>query len=405
DPAQPAASAYPVVRLKPGRDRPLLLGHPWVFSGALQEVPADLAPGEVVDLHSARGEFVARAYLNPRNSLAARVLTDDPEQAIDEAFFAARIRQAAALRASLERGDTNAYRVVHAEGDRLPGLIVDRYDRWLVAQVHTAGIERLRTPALAALGGVLAPEGILLRNDLGVRAREGLPVGGVEVVAGSVPEEAVISEGGIRYYVDLRHGQKTGFFLDQRDKRARIREHAADARTLLNLFAYSGGFALAALAGNPALRTTNVDASAAAMELARRNYALNGHDPAGHGFVTGDAVAYLKERVAEGARYDVVIADPPAYAKSQASKARALYGYDTLNTLAARVVASGGLLLTCSCTGVVDLAEFEAVVQGALLHARRHAQLIESFTVSLDHPTLLGFPEDRYLKALLLRVL
>jgi 23S rRNA (cytosine1962-C5)-methyltransferase len=397
--------AYPVVRLKPGRERPLLLGHPWVFSGALQEVPTGLAPGEVVDLCSARGEFVARAYLNPRNSLAARVLTDDPAEAIDEAFFARRIHQAVELRAGLERAGTNAYRVIHAEGDRLPGLIVDRYDRWLVVQVHTAGIERQRAPVLAALGSVLAPEGILLRSDLSARAREGLPVGGVEVAAGSVPEEAVITEGGIRYYVDLRHGQKTGFFLDQRDKRARIREHAAAARTLLNLFAYSGGFALAALAGNPALRTTNVDASAAAMELARRNYALNGHDPAAHGFVTGDAVAYLKERAAEEAHYDLVIADPPAYAKSQASKARALYGYDALNTLAARMVAPGGLLLTCSCTGVVDLAEFEAVVQGALLHARRHAQLIESFTVSLDHPTLLGFPEDRYLKALLLRVL
>jgi 23S rRNA (cytosine1962-C5)-methyltransferase len=149
----------------------------------------------------------------------------------------------------------------------------------------------------------------------------------------------------------------------------------------------------------------HVDASAAAMELAGRNYTLNGHDPAAHAFVTGDAVAYLKERVADETRYDLVIADPPAYAKSQESKPRALYGYDTLNTLAARVVTPGGLLLTCSCTGVVDLAEFEAVVQGALLHARRRAQLLESFTVSLDHPTLLGFPEDRYLKALLLRVL
>ncbi|HEY7983887.1 MAG TPA: class I SAM-dependent rRNA methyltransferase [Ktedonobacterales bacterium] len=403
--ALPALPAYPVIRLKPGRDRPLLLGHPWVFSGALQEVPAGITPGAVVDLHSARGEFVARAYINPGNSLAARVLTDDPAEVVDDAFFATRIRQAADLRASLERGGTNAWRVVHAEGDRLPGLIVDRYDRWLVAQIHTAGIERQRAPILAALAGVLAPEGILLRNDLGVRAREGLAVGGVEVAHGSVPAEIVITEGGIRYCVDPHHGQKTGFFLDQRDKRARIHAHAAGARTLLNLFAYSGGFALAGLAGNPALHTTNVDASAAALELARRNYALNGHDPAAHAFVTGDAVAWLKERVAEAARYDLVIADPPAYAKSQASKARALYGYDALNTLAARVVAPGGLLLTCSCTGVVDLAEFEAVVQGALLHARRRAQLIESFTVSLDHPTLLGFPEDRYLKALLLRVL
>lgn len=395
---------YPTLHLKPGRDRPIISGHPWVFSGAFQDIPASIEPGAIVDLASARGEFVARGYINPKNSLACRVLTWDQDEPIDQAFFDARIRQAATLRAGLARQGTNAYRLVHAEGDYLPGLIVDRFDRYLVAQIHTAGMERQREPVIAALRRAVEPEGILLRNDIGVRGREGLPVGAAEVVWGAMPETITVEEASIRFVVDPFHGQKTGFFLDQRDKRAHIRECAAEAETLLNLFSYSGAFALAGLAANPRLRTVNVDASRAALDLAQQNYALNGHALDGHEFVAEDVVAYLKARVAEEARFDVVVVDPPAYAKSMESKPRALYGYETLNGLAARVVASGGYLLTCSCSGVIDMAEFEGVVHGALLHARRRAQVIGSFTVSLDHPTLPGFPEDRYLKALLLHM-
>lgn len=397
--------SYPTIRLNPGRDRPVLAGHPWVFSGALQDIPEDIEPGAVVDLVSARGEWVARGYVNPRNSLALRVLTMDKDEVIDQDFFDARIRDAASLRVGLLARRTNAYRLVHAEGDFLPGLIVDRFDRWLVAQIHTAGMERQRERAIAALRRVMEPEGILLRTDMGVRSREGLPVGEAEVVWGQVPSVVRAEEDGVAFLVDPHHGQKTGFFLDQRDKRARIRECAANARTLLNCFAYSGSFALAGLAANPQLRTINVDASKPALDLARQNYALNGHSEDGHAFLAEDVVMFLKARVQESAQYDIVVVDPPAYAKSMESKHRALYGYDTLNTLAARTVAPGGFLLTCSCSGVVDMPEFEGVVQGALLHTRRRSQLVASFTVSLDHPTLPGFPEDRYLKALLLRIL
>lgn len=397
--------SYPQVQLKPGRERPLLAGHPWVFSGALQTVPPDLEPGAVVDLHAASGDFIARGYLHPRNSLAFRLLTGDPDEAIDAAFFERRLRDALTLRAPLAAQDTNAYRLVHAEGDFLPGLIVDRFDRWLVVQIHTAGIERQREPVLAALRRVVEPAGILVRNDLGVRGREGLPVGAAEVAWGEVPESVTVREAGIPFLVDPHRGQKTGFFLDQRDKRARIRQLAPGARSLLNLFSYTGGFALAGLAGNPQLHTVNVDASRAALDLARQNYTLNGRDPAAHAFVAEDAVAYLRARAEADERFDLVVVDPPAYAKSNESKSRALYGYETLNTQAARVVAPGGYLLTCSCSGAVDMSEFEGVVHGGLLHARRRAQVIETFTVSLDHPTLPGFPEDRYLKAMLLRVL
>jgi 23S rRNA (cytosine1962-C5)-methyltransferase len=396
---------YSEVRLKPGRERPLLAGHPWIFSGALDTLPSDVVPGAIVDVISSRGEFVGRGYLNAANSLALRVLTRDRAETVDQAFFDRRITHAARLRAGLLGQDTNAYRLVHAEGDFLPGLIVDRYDRWLVAQVHTAGMERLRALVIAALRGVLEPEGILVRNDMGVRGREGLAVGAAEVVWGSVPARLPIIEDGVRYLVDPFGGQKTGFFLDQRDKRARIRACAMSAQTLLNCFSYSGAFGLAGLAGNSTLRTTNVDASQAALDLARENYTLNGRSPGDHEFICADVGAMLKSCVQEGRQYDIVVVDPPAYAKSQESKNRALYGYESLNTLAARVVAPAGYLLTCSCSGVVDMPEFEAVVHASLLHTRRNAQVLATYTVSLDHPTLPGFPEDRYLKAILLRVL
>ena len=240
---------------------------------------------------------------------------------------------------------------------------------------------------------------------MNARGREGLAVGGAAVVHGAVPETIEIREGAVRYLVDPYHGQKTGFFLDQREKRARIAELSPHATSLLNCFSYSGGFGLAGLAGNPALRTVNVDSSAPALELARRNYALNGHDPAAHAFMDSDVTRYLQSATDSGETFDIVILDPPAFAKSLSAKEKALRAYERLNTLGAQVVAPGGLLLTCSCSGGVDAAEFEAAVPVALARAGRMAQIITSFGPSLDHPTLPGFVEDRYLKALLLRVL
>jgi 23S rRNA (cytosine1962-C5)-methyltransferase len=395
---------YPRAQLLPGRDYTLRHGHPWVFSGAFRAMPADAEPGAVVDVTDSAGEWVARGHLNARNSLAFRALTRDPEERIDQPFYARRIERALALRRLLPQ-DVTAYRVVHAEGDGLPGLIVDCYDRYLVAQFHTAGVERDREHILAALVEILRPEGIIARDEIRVRAREGLTVGVASAVHGSVPDTVEISEGRVRYLVDPLAGQKTGFFLDQRDKRARISELAPHFGSLLNCFSYSGGFALAGLAGNPSLRTVNVDSSAPALDLARRNYALNGHDASAHVFEDADVMRYLQQSVDKQRRFDIVVLDPPAFAKTHSAKERALRAYEQLNTLAARAVSPGGLLLTCSCSGAVDLAEFEAAVRQGLLHSGREAQILLTFTSSLDHPTLPGFPEDRYLKALLLRLM
>jgi 23S rRNA (cytosine1962-C5)-methyltransferase len=396
--------AYPQLSLRPGRDYTLRHGHPWVFSGAFQKLPRDIPPGAVADVLDADGNWLARGHLNSANSLAFRALTHDEREEIDAAFYTRRFQRAQALRALLP-GDVTAYRLVHAEADGVPGLIVDRYDRWLVAQFHTAGVERDREMIVEALASAIQPEGIVARDDVNARGREGLAVGGARVAYGDAPETIEVREGRVRYLVDLYHGQKTGFFLDQREKRARIAELAPHATSLLNAFSYSGGFALAGLAGNPAVRTVNVDSSAPALELARRNYALNGHDPAAHEFIDSDVTRYLQHASDSGATFDIVILDPPAFAKSLSAKDKALRAYERLNALGTRVVAPGGLLLTCSCSGGVDAAEFESAVRIALARAGRTAQMLMSFGPSLDHPTLPGFVEDRYLKALLLRVL
>ena len=397
------ADEYPVLHLRQGRDFTLLNGHPWVFSGAFRELPRDIPAGSVADVVSSRGDWVARGHINVRNSLAFRALTTEPDERIDAAFYARRVARALRLRRLLPE-DVTAYRLIHAEADFLPGLIVDRFDRWLVAQFHTAGVERDRHMILDALEQAVAPEGILARDDIRVREREGIAAGGAAVERGVVPGLIEIIEHGVRYFVDPWHGQKTGFFLDQREKRTYIGALAPHAQSLLNCFSYSGAFSLAALARNPGLRTVNVDSSAPALELARRNYALNSHDPAAHEFRAEEVNRYLQAATEKDARFDIVVVDPPAFAKNLGMKERALRGYESLNAAAGRVVAQDGLLLTCSCSGAVALEEFEGAVRQGLRQGRRNAQLIASFGPSLDHPTLPGFPEDRYLKALLLRL-
>jgi 23S rRNA (cytosine1962-C5)-methyltransferase len=399
-----SAGDYPKLRLRPGREYSLLTGHPWLFSGAFAGLPRDIPSGAVVDVLSSRGEWIARGHLTAGNSLAFRLLTQDSLELIDTNFYLRRIERALQLRGLLPQ-DVNAYRLIHAEADFLPGLIVDRYNRWLVAQFHTAGVERQRQEIISALEQAMSPEGILVRDDIRARRREGLPIGEASLAAGSVPDIIEIQEWHVHYLVDLWHGQKTGFFLDQRDKRACIGGMAAHAGSLLNCFSYTGGFALAGLATNSSLRTVNVDTSSSALQLAERIYQMNGHSLTGqHEFVVSDVNRYLQQAVQGGRTFDIVILDPPAFAKSLDMKERALRGYEALNTQGIAVVSPGGMLLTCSCSGVVEEAEFEKVVRQSLRIAHRSAQMVTSFGPSLDHPSLLGFPEDRYLKALLLRL-
>jgi 23S rRNA (cytosine1962-C5)-methyltransferase len=395
--------ALPVLTLKAHRDEAVARGHPWIFSRAIRDPKPDLAPGALVDVRDAAGAFVARGYYHPQTDIAVRVLTRDPDEPIDAAFLARRIRLARALRAPLERDPyTNAYRLINAEGDFLPGVIVDRYADVLVAQISTAGMERLAPDLVTALGEVMQPAGVVLRNDVSARAREGLARERTRLAWGDAPPLVEIRENGLRFTVDVWTGQKTGFFLDQRDKRQALRKYAAGAR-VLNTFSYTGGFGIAAAVAGAA-HVTSVDQSGPVIAHAHEQFALNDLDPAAHEFLVGDAFAYLEKWAESDERFDIVILDPPAFAKTLQARPQALRAYRRLNLLGMRVLAPGGLLVTCSCSGSVSLDDFSAVVQEAAQRLSRTVQTAETFTHGLDHPVLLAMPEGGYLKALFCRI-
>jgi 23S rRNA (cytosine1962-C5)-methyltransferase len=396
------ATNYPKLRLKPGRDWTVRRGHPWIFSGALQNPPADLQPGSVVDLEDSAGSFVARGYYNPKTDIAIRVLTDNSQDNIGFSFFSRRLKEAWNLRSRLlNTGKTDVFRLVNAEGDFIPGLIADYYAGVVVAQSHTAGIDQQLADIIEAIAEVVKPTGLLLRNDVSVRLREGLKKEEPRLVFGSVPEELVVQENNLKFALNPWTGQKTGFYADQRDKRLALTRYVT-GENLLNCFSYSAGFSVYAINAHAALRTINVDQSAGALELARRNFELNGLDTAGHEFLVADVFTYLQET---GERFDTLILDPPAFAKSHREKDKAVQGYTRLNTLGLPLVKSGGILLTCSCSGSVSVEEFSASIAQAASQTRRRVQILETFEHGFDHPVNVITPESRYLKAMICRVL
>ncbi len=403
------------LKVKEGRDWSVRRGHPWLFSGGLHNPPRDLEPGTLVDLVDSSGKFLARGYYNPRTDIAVRVLTRTENEAIDEAFFRRRVQQAFDLRRMmLDLEQTNVFRLINAEGDFLPGAIVDYYAGVLVVQSHTAGLDRLLEPLVAALTEIIQPQGILLRNDVQVRNREGVAKEEPRLLYGSVPENLVVRENGLSFTVDLWKGQKTGFFTDQRDKRQTLARYApglslvatpGQPPTLFNCFSYSAGFSVYAVKANPALKTLNLDQSANALDMARRNFELNQLDPARHEFLTTDAFKFLQSEAERGATYAGLILDPPAFAKSHKEKDRALQGYNRLNSLGLPLVAPGGLLITCSCSGSISLDEFENSVKEAAAKTGRDVQVLETFENAPDHPFSLAAIEGRYLKVLFCRVI
>ncbi|QBD77870.1 class I SAM-dependent rRNA methyltransferase [Ktedonosporobacter rubrisoli] len=394
---------YPTASLKPHREESLLNGHLWIFSGALQQAPHWVETGGLIDVKSATGQFVARGYYNAQTDIAIRILTRDPEELIDTEFFRRRIRKALALRSVLDPELTNAYRLLNSEGDELPGLIVDRYADILVAQIHTAGMAQLAPLAIEALTQETQAEGILLRNDSQARRREGLPIEKPEVAAGAVPAHVAIRENGIQFIVDPWLGQKTGFFLDQRDKREALRKYAAGKR-VLNCFCYTGGFSVSAALSSQPTHVTSVDVSAPAVAAAREHFGLNGLDPERHEFLIADVFDYLQTAAENAEQFDVVVLDPPAFAKGQQARNQALKGYRRLNALGMQVLRPGGILLTCSCSGAIGLDDLLGVISLSAQRQGRSIQLLEQYTYSLDHPVNLAMPETGYLKAVFCRV-
>ncbi|MBX7254309.1 MAG: class I SAM-dependent methyltransferase [Candidatus Promineofilum sp.] len=412
------------LQLKPGRDKPVHNHHPWVFSGAVGRLHGDPQPGDLVAITDEHGHALATATFNPRSQIVARILSWDPAEPIDDAFWGRRLERAIAARAALglsaddalispapllprspaPASPTTAYRLVNAESDGLPGLVVDRYGDTLVMQCLTLGIDRRKTMLAEQLAGLLRPAGILERSDVDVRGKEGLRLL-VEPRHGQPPPpEMTIHENGHAFLVDVWRGHKTGFYLDQRDNRAAVgRPVLLAGREVLNVFAYTGAFGVYAAAAGAA-RITQVDSSAPALEAAERNMALNGFDRPDDELIAGDAFEVLRYYRETGRQFDVVVLDPPKFAHNQGQVERACRGYKDLNWLALRLLRPGGLLATFSCSGLVSADLFQKVVFGAAVDAGRDVQIVQPLGQAADHPVLLSFPESAYLKGLLGRV-
>jgi len=388
------------LHLKAGRDKSLQRRHPWIFSGAVAHVDGEPANGETVLVKSAAGQPLAVAAWSPQSQIRARVWSFDPGVRIERTFFDASIRKAVQLRASLPAAHhTNALRLVHGESDGLPGVVVDRYADVLVAQFLSAGAELWREAILDALAGETGCEAIYERSDAEVRTLEGLEprVGFARGnrAAGRCP----IIEHGLHFRVDVEAGQKTGFFLDQRENRQRVRTLSA-GREVLDAFCYTGGFSIAALAGD-AKRVTAVESSAPALEVAKENLAANAFDPARVAFEQADVFAYQRLLRERGQSFDLVILDPPKFAPTAAQAKNAARAYKDINLLAFKLLAPGGLLATFSCSGGVSAELFQSIVAGAAVDASVDAKIIERFGAAADHPVALNFPEGDYLKGLL----
>ena len=388
--------------LKKGREKSLLRRHPWIFSGAVERVSGKPAPGETVHVRSAAGAVLAQAAWSPESQIRARVWSFAPEEAIDAAFFRRRVRAALSLRATLAAAKhSNALRLVHGESDGLPGVVVDRYADVLVAQFLSAGAERWREAILDALAEETHCEAVYERSDAEVRKLEGLEARAGFARGNREARRCPIIEYGLNFRVDVEEGQKTGFFLDQRENRQRVRALAA-GREVLDGFCYTGGFAIAAAAGG-AKHVLAVESSAPALEVARDNLAANPLDAAKVEFAKADVFAHLRTLRDAGAKFDLVVLDPPKFAPTAAQARNAARAYKDVNLLAFKLLAPGGLLATFSCSGGVSAELFQSIVAGAALDAGAHAAILERFHAAPDHPVALEFPEGDYLKGLLVR--
>ncbi len=383
--------------LKPGRDDAARRRHPWVFSRALAGTPPD-ADGEI-EVRSASGAILGRGFASPRSSIAARVWRFD-DGPLDAEFVSGRVQAAARLRERFLPPLTDGYRLVHAEGDGLPGLVVDRYGDVLVVQATTAGTEAARPLWLPALRALFPEASILQRNDLASRHGEGLELEDETLEGERPPDRVPFRERGVTYLADLAGGQKTGFFLDQRENRHLVQGLAA-GRSVLNLFSYSGAFGVAALAGG-ASRVTHVDVSEPALALARENHAANAQDLSCVETVAADVFDDLRARAGRGETWDVVVTDPPAFAKKTPDVDRACRGYKDINRLALKLLAPGGLLLACSCSGPISADLFQKVLFASSLDAGVPARILERRGAGPDHPVSIDCPETEYLKAFLL---
>ncbi|MGH7597089.1 MAG: class I SAM-dependent rRNA methyltransferase [bacterium] len=393
----------PKLYLKPNRDRAVRRFHPWIFSGSMNRLEGTAAPGDVVDVLAADGDFLGRGFYNPNSQLICRMLTwqDEP---IDATFFQRKIESAYRLRLDLFGSNTstatNAFRVVNAEADGLPGLIVDRYAEHLVVQISTLGMSRFRNEIVAALQQAIQPYSIFERSAGAALQEEGLqPV--AQVLAGAEPPAVIrIRENDLHFAVNIQEGQKTGFFLDQRENRAWAAK-LGKGKNVLNGFGYTGAFSVYVRHAG-ARRVVTVDSSSAAIEMAKQNFAINNLEAVTEDLIAADIFHFLRSTTQ---KFDFIILDPPAFAHRQKDVENAARAYKDVNLQAMKIIESGGLLLTCSCSQPVSPELFQKILFGAATDADRVVRILGQSGHAPDHPISIYHPEGRYLQAMLLHVI
>ncbi|HVJ84009.1 MAG TPA: class I SAM-dependent rRNA methyltransferase [Caulifigura sp.] len=399
------ASQLPRLVLKPRRAGPFFNRHPWVFAGAIDRVEGDPVAGDVVDVISNTGNFVARGLYNPVSRIRARLYSWNEEQPLDDDFWRSRIEQAVALRQRLFHGGPaeRACRMVFSEADGLSGMTADRYGDYLLLQWTSFALAQRQAVILEALKSTLNPKGIWLRTEKGIGEMEGLEIRDGLLDGEAPPRPILIEENGLQFAVDVVEGQKTGYFFDQRDNRRAAAAYAHNA-SVLDMFCYSGGFGIAAAALGGAREVLCVDSSQSALNLATSNAERNGVSDRMR-FENSNAYRKLEELQQQGTKFDLVILDPPKMARNQNGVEKAVRGYFSLNRLAVDLLPPGGILVTCSCSGLVGRGEFEDMLRQVGMQSKRGLQILEARIQSPDHPVSPYCDESLYLKCYICRVL
>lgn len=393
----------PRVILKPKRAQPFFGRHPWVYAGAIERIEGNPADGDEVDLYSGGENFVARGLFNSQSKIHVRLYCWEPGVELDAGFFRDRIGRAVELRHHVLHlaGPDRGYRVVFSESDFLSGMIVDRYGDWLAVQFTALGLARRREMIVGVLRELLNPRGIYLRTEKGIGKLEGVELHDEPLWGEPPPPDLSIEENGLRFLVNLAEGQKTGYYLDQRDNRAEV-ARLCPGKRVLDAFCYTGGFGLYAAKGGAA-EVLGIDASEPALELARRNAVANGL--ATIGFEHADVFRRLADLAAAGRRFDVLVLDPPKFARNRAAVPEALKGYRRLHQLAMKLLDRDGVLVSCCCTGLISMTDLEDLIGQVAVEAKRDLQLLERRGPAPDHPVAVTCRESGYLKCIISRVL
>jgi 23S rRNA (cytosine1962-C5)-methyltransferase len=392
----------PKIILKPKRAQPFYARHPWVYAGAIDRLSGEPADGDEVEVVSSADNFVARGLFNRQSKITVRLYSWEPDVALDREFFLGRLRRAIDLRHDVLNlaGPERGYRVAFSESDYLSGVVVDKYADWLAVQFTSLALAKRCEMIGELLRELLAPRGIYLRTEKGIGKLEGVELHDELLWGEPPPADLSIEENGLRFLVNLAEGQKTGYYLDQRDNRAAVARLCAGKR-VLDAFCYTGGFGLyAARAG--AAEVLGVDASEPALELARRNASANGLGRAS--FVAADVFRHLSELATAGRKFDVVVLDPPKFARNRAAVPEALRGYRRLHQLAMRLLDRDGVLVSCCCTGLIAPTELEDLIAQVSVEARRDLQILERRGAAADHPVAVTCRETGYLKCVISRV-